>query len=72
MYLSFSQIRALVKGQLLLSVTSASGAAVDASGVQMQGVLDTTAAYEGPLGEWQEGKKRFVSGMQAYYGSKAV
>lgn len=32
----------------------------------MQGVLDTTAAYEGPLGEWQQGKKRYVSGKHEY------
>lgn len=53
-----------MKGQHLLSVASASGAAVDASGVQLHGVLDMVAAYEGPLGEWDEGQKRFVSGMQ--------
>ncbi|GFR45769.1 hypothetical protein Agub_g7223 [Astrephomene gubernaculifera] len=45
------RIPELVTGQLLVSVHDARGAALDSTGVQIQGVLDETLAYDGPLGD---------------------
>ncbi|GLI65180.1 hypothetical protein VaNZ11_008629 [Volvox africanus] len=45
------RISELVCGQLLISVHDASGEALDATGLQIQGVLDETLTYDGPLGD---------------------
>ncbi|BDA50310.1 Pullulanase [Coccomyxa sp. Obi] len=44
------KVHALLKQQLVVSVAEAEGAPVDATGVQLQGVLDELCFYEGPLG----------------------
>ena len=49
-------IPALLKGRLAVSVTDADGRLVDATGVQIPGVLDDLFAYDGPLGvTWGSG-----------------
>ena len=46
----------LLKGQLAVSVTDSKGKLVDATGVQIPGVLDDLFAYDGPLGvTWNDG-----------------
>ncbi|GIL87906.1 hypothetical protein Vretimale_6300 [Volvox reticuliferus] len=45
------RISELVCGQLLVSVHDAAGEALDATGLQIQGVLDETLTYDGPLGD---------------------
>lgn len=40
-----------MRGQLLVSLSDASGSALDGTGVQLQGVLDDALAYDGPLGD---------------------
>lgn len=42
--------RKLVKTQLAIAVSSADGLLLDASGIQLSGVLDDLFAYDGPLG----------------------
>ncbi|KAK9903518.1 hypothetical protein WJX75_007894 [Coccomyxa subellipsoidea] len=44
------QVLALLKQQLVVSVAEADGTPVDATGVQLQGVLDELCFYDGPLG----------------------
>lgn len=41
----------LLSGQLLVSARDAAGEALDSTGVQIQGVLDDTCTYDGPLGD---------------------
>ncbi|KAG2423818.1 hypothetical protein HXX76_014978 [Chlamydomonas incerta] len=41
----------IVAGQLLVSVHDAAGDALDATGVQIQGLLDELLTYDGPLGD---------------------
>eukprot|EP00198_Chlamydomonas_reinhardtii_P007957 XP_001697294.1 pullulanase-type starch debranching enzyme [Chlamydomonas reinhardtii] len=41
----------ILTGQLLVSVHDAAGDALDATGVQIQGVLDELMSYDGPLGD---------------------
>lgn len=46
----------LLKGQLAVQVTAADGALLDATGVQLPGVLDELYTYDGPLGvTWEDG-----------------
>ncbi len=46
----------LLKGQLAVQVLAADGSLLDATGVQIPGVLDELFAYDGPLGlTWQNG-----------------
>jgi len=46
--------RELVKGQVVVSVTGPDGRLLDATGLQIPGVLDDLFAYDGPLGvRWQ-------------------
>jgi len=50
------RVPALLKGQLAVSVSDAEDKLVDATGVQIPGVLDDLFAYDGPLGVmWQDG-----------------
>ena len=50
------KIPALLKGQLAVSVTDAEGKLLDATGVQIPGVLDDLFAFDGPLGvAWDGG-----------------
>ena len=45
-----------LKGQLALEVKDGAGALLDATGVQIPGVLDDLFAYDGPLGlAWEDG-----------------
>ncbi|GLC65145.1 Cytochrome c oxidase subunit 1 [Pleodorina starrii] len=46
-----ARVSELVTGQLLVSVYDANGEALDGTGVQIQGVLDETLTYDGPLGD---------------------
>ncbi|WP_226704774.1 pullulanase-type alpha-1,6-glucosidase [Microbulbifer elongatus] len=45
-----ADIAALVKGQLAIAIFDAEGAIVDATGIQMPGLLDAAFAYDGTLG----------------------
>jgi pullulanase-type alpha-1,6-glucosidase len=50
------RVPALLKGQLAVSVKNADGKLIDATGVQIPGVLDDLFAYDGPLGVmWTDG-----------------
>ncbi|MEJ5223246.1 MAG: pullulanase-type alpha-1,6-glucosidase [Anaerolineales bacterium] len=50
------QVRQIVKAQLAVVVRDSAGKVVDVTGVQIPGVLDDVAAYDGPLGvTWQNG-----------------
>ncbi len=52
--------RDLVRGQLAVSVLDAEGKLLDATGVQIPGVLDDVFAYDGPLGlTWADGVPTF-------------
>ena len=55
------RVPALLKGQLAVSVTDAEGKLVDATGVQIPGVLDDLFAYDGPLGVTWDGRSAHVS-----------
>ena len=44
------QLNRLVTGQLLISDHSSDGKPLDATGIQLQGLLDATHSYQGPLG----------------------
>ena len=49
-------VPALLKSQLAMQVTTADGAMLDATGVQLPGVLDELYTYDGPLGvTWEDG-----------------
>ncbi|MCB9122943.1 MAG: pullulanase-type alpha-1,6-glucosidase [Caldilineaceae bacterium] len=51
-----NSVPALLKSQLAVQVTDAGGAMLDATGVQLPGVLDELYTYDGPLGvAWEEG-----------------
>lgn len=54
-------VPALLKGQLVASVTDAEGKLLDATGVQIPGVLDDLFAYDGPLGVTWEGEVPGIS-----------
>ncbi len=50
----------LIRGQLAVSAVSAEGKLVDATGVQIPGVLDDVFAYDGPLGlTWENNAPMF-------------
>ncbi len=50
----------LLRGQLAVSALDAEGKLVDATGVQIPGVLDDVFAYDGPLGlTWEDGAPTF-------------
>ncbi len=50
------QVREIVKAQLAVVVRDSNGKVVDVTGVQIPGVLDSVAAYDGPLGvTWENG-----------------
>jgi pullulanase-type alpha-1,6-glucosidase len=50
-----AEVPALLKGQLAVSAADATGAALDATSVQIPGVLDDLFAYDGKLGvSWDE------------------
>jgi hypothetical protein len=44
------QVKALLQGQLVVSAKEADGSPADATGVQLQGVLDELLFHDGPLG----------------------
>lgn len=46
-----AQIPTLLRGQLLVSMTSASGTPLDATGLQVQGALDALFYSDAPLGD---------------------
>lgn len=51
-----NSVPALLKSQLAVQVTSADGALLDATGVQLPGVIDELYTYDGPLGvTWEDG-----------------
>jgi pullulanase len=51
-----NSVPALLKSQLAVQVTTADGAMLDATGVQLAGVLDELYTYDGPLGvTWENG-----------------
>ena len=51
-----NSVPALLKSQLAVQVTTADGAMLDATGVQLPGVLDELYTYDGPLGvTWEDG-----------------
>ena len=50
-----NSVPALLKSQLAVQVTDAGGALLDATGVQLPGVIDELYTYDGPLGvTWEE------------------
>ncbi|KAL6752790.1 glycoside hydrolase superfamily [Haematococcus lacustris] len=51
---ALEQVSSLVQAQLMVSVASASGSAMDATGLQLQGGLDAHFSYDGPLGVSQD------------------
>jgi len=54
------RITELLRGQLAVSALDAEGKLVDATGVQIPGVLDDVFAYDGPLGlTWENGAPMF-------------
>ncbi len=51
-----NSVPALLKSQLAVQVNAADGALLDATGVQLPGVLDELYTYDGPLGvTWEDG-----------------
>src|SRR5690606_23801732 len=51
-----NSVPALLKSQLAVQVADADGTVLDATGVQLPGVLDELYTYDGPLGvTWEEG-----------------
>ena len=51
-----AEVPAVLKGQLAVSAADAGGTALDATSVQIPGVLDDLFAYDGPLGvSWTDG-----------------
>ena len=51
-----NSVPALLKSQLAVQVTAADGSLLDATGVQLPGVIDEMYTYDGPLGvTWEDG-----------------
>ena len=51
-----NSVPALLKSQLAVQVTDANGSLLDATGVQLPGVIDDLYTYDGPLGvTWEDG-----------------
>jgi len=54
---ALSQVQQLVQGELAVTMHSATGEAMDATCLQMQGGIDAFFKYDGPLGCWWDESK---------------